>query len=73
MRKFLTVLAAICLGATAVAGAAGEEIALEEKALELAGSSLCFPAVTGMEDESLQEAVNSRIREDLGWTDTCSG
>ena len=26
-----TVLAAICLGATAVAGAAGEEIALEEK------------------------------------------
>ena len=66
MRKFLTVLAAICLGATAVAGAAGEEIALEEKALELAGSSLCFPAVTGMEDESLQEAVNSRIREDLG-------
>ena len=66
MRKFLTVLAAICLGAAVITGAAGEGIALEEKALELAGSSLCFPAVTGMDDETLQEAVNSRIREDFG-------
>ncbi len=66
MKKFLTVLAGICLAAVLAAGAAGEGPVLEEKKLELAGSSLSFPAVSGMEDETLQEAVNSRIREDLG-------
>ena len=66
MKKFLAVLAVICLWATAVVGVAGEGITLEEKALELAGSNLSFPAVEGMEDESLQEAINRRIREDLG-------
>ena len=66
MRKFLALLAAFFLATAMVAGAAGDGVTLEEKALELAGSSLCFPSVTGMDDESLQEAINSRIREDFG-------
>ena len=66
MRKLLALLAGICLAAAVIPYAAAESAALEEKGLELAGSSLRFPAVTGMEDETLQEAVNSRIREDLG-------
>ena len=66
MRKLLALLAGICLAAAVIPYAAAESAALEEKGLELAGSSLRFPAVTGMEDETLQEAVNGRIREDLG-------
>ncbi len=65
MRKLLTLLTGICLAAAVMTGAGSEGILLEEKALELAGSSLRFPAVSGMEDEALQEAVNSRIRDDL--------
>lgn len=62
MKRFLAILTGICLAA----GCAGAEAAgTEEKALELAGSSLRFPAVSGMEDEALQEEVNRRIREDL--------
>ena len=66
MRKLLAWLAGICLAAAVVTGAFCEGPALEDMGLELAGSSLRFPAVTGMEDEALQETVNSRIREDLG-------
>ena len=55
MKKLLTLLAGICLAAVMIAGAAGEGPAIEEKALELAGSSLRFPAVSGMEDAELQE------------------
>ena len=66
MKKLLTLLAGICLAAVMITGAAGESPAIEEKALELAGSSLRFPAVSGMEDAALQETVNARIREDLG-------
>ena len=65
MKKLLALLAGIWL-AFAAAGAAGEGPGIEEKALELAGSSLRFPAVTGLEDEALEEAVNRQIREDLG-------
>ena len=64
MKKLLSILAAVCLVA-AQGTAAGEAPALEEKALELAGSSLRFPAVSGLEDQALEETVNSRIREDL--------
>ena len=64
MKKLLSILAAVCLAA-AQGTAGGEAPALEEKALELAGSSLRFPAVSGMEDQALEETVNSRIREDL--------
>ena len=64
MKKLLSILAAACLAA-AQGTAAGEAPALEEKALELAGSSLRFPAVSGLEDQALEETVNSRIREDL--------
>ena len=64
MKKLLTVLTVICMAAAWTAGLA-EGAAVEEKALELAGSSLRFPAVSGMEDGDLQEAVNVRIREDL--------
>ena len=65
MKKLLTVLTVICMAAAWTAGLA-EGAVVEEKALELAGSSLRFPAVSGMEDGDLQEAVNVRIREDLG-------
>ena len=65
MKKLLTVLTVICMAAAWAAGIA-EGAVVEEKALELAGSSLRFPAVSGMADGDLQEAVNVRIREDLG-------
>ena len=64
MKKLLTVFAAILL-AVLPAAAAGEGPAIEEKALDLAGSSLRFPAVAGMEDENAQAEINARIREDL--------
>lgn len=64
MKKLLTVLATVCLMAACVSAAA-EGPAIEEKALELYGSSLCFPVITGMEDEVLQEQVNDRLKEDL--------
>ena len=54
MRKLLAWLAGICLAAAVVTGAFCEGPALEDVGLELAGSSLRFPAVTGMEDEALQ-------------------
>ena len=66
MKKLLTLVAGICLAMAAVTGAFCEGPAIEEKSLELAGSSLRFPAVSGMEDGTLQEAVNSLIRADLG-------
>ena len=64
MKKLLTVILAVCL-AVSPAFAAAEGTALEENALELFGSSVRFPAVTGMADETAQAAVNARIREDL--------
>ena len=66
MKKLLTLLAGICLAMAAVTGAFCEGPAIEEKALELAGSCLRFPAVSGLEDGALQETVNSLIRADLG-------
>ena len=64
MKKLLTVLAAVCLMA-AGASAGAEGAVIEEKALELYGSSLSFPAVSGMADEALQEQVNGQIKADL--------
>ena len=68
MKKLLTLMTVICLAVMLAAGAAAEAAegpALEDRSLELGNSSLCFPAVTGMADETLQAAVNSRIVEDL--------
>ena len=42
-----------------------EGAALEENALELFGSSVRFPAVTGMADETAQAAVNARTPEQV--------
>ncbi len=61
MKKLLTMLAALCLAASAGA----EGLRTEEKALELGGSSMRFPAVAGMTDAAAEETVNNRIREDL--------
>ena len=69
MKKLLTVLTVICMAAVWTAGIA-EGAVVEEKGLELAGSSIRFPAVSGMEDETLQEAVNVRT---WAWTAACSG
>lgn len=59
-------VAGITAAAVLAAGgsAAFAEVSLEEKGLELAGSSLHYPVLTGMEDEVLQKAVNDRILED---------
>ncbi len=65
MKKLLTVLTGLILAVSLTAGLA-EGAVPEEKALELAGSSIRFPAVSGMEDEALQETINAQIREDLG-------
>ena len=68
MKIHLKVRKALCLAA-ALAGMLGTALAggaaLEEKSVELAGSSLAYHEVSGMEDEALQEQVNGRIREDL--------
>ncbi len=64
MKKLLTVLAAVCLLAAGVSAAA-EGAAAGEKALELGGSSVRFPAVSGMEDGALEQQVNEQIRADL--------
>ena len=63
MKRFLTILAIFCLAACGWTAAEGA--ALEEKALALGGSSLCFPAVTGMEDAALETQINAQIRADL--------
>ena len=67
MKKLLTLAAVICLAVFAggAAAAAAEGIATEDRMLALGNSSLCFPAVAGMEDAALQETVNGRIVEDL--------
>jgi len=64
MKKLAAILAAICLAAFAPALAAGEAAA-EDRALQLGASSICFPAVVGMEDAALEPAVNAQIRQDL--------
>lgn len=63
MKKLLAFLAAILLAAGSCA--AGEGAATEEKALELAGSLVSYPAVTGLADAELQARINGRINEDL--------
>ena len=64
MKKLLTVLMAVCL-AILPAAAAGEGPEIGENSLDLAGSSIRFPVITGMEDEGAQAEINARIREDL--------
>ena len=67
IRKMTAILAALVLAAgtaAAYAEAAGET-ELMEKQLELGGSSLVYPAVTGMADETLQQEINEQILKDL--------
>ena len=67
MRRMLC--AGLCLAAVLMIGISGTAAAgtavTEEKRLELAGSSVSFLAVSGMEDEALQQQVNARIQQDL--------
>ena len=64
MKKLLTILTAACMMAACVpACAEGAEI--REKSLELFGSSVRFPALSGMEDAELEQQVNDRIAADL--------
>ncbi len=60
-RGFCLLAAGLCLLGTALAG----EAELKEKRLELGGSYLSYQTVAGMEEETLQQQVNSRIAEDL--------
>lgn len=75
MRKHLRIRRGFCLAAVLalLAGMPGTpaagEAALEEKSLELAGSRVAYPAVTGMADEALQQRINGQILEDLRITD----
>ena len=66
-RKFLTILAALTLaaGAAAAYAEAPGEPALTEMQLELGGSNIVYPALTGMTDETLQQDINKRMQEDL--------
>ncbi len=66
-RKILTILAVLTLAAgTAAASAeAPAGAALEDKQLELGGSSIVYPSLTGMADETLQQEINRQMQEDL--------
>ena len=64
--RILVVLAALIL--VAVPAACAEEnggAALTDMQLELGNSSIVYPALTGMADETLQQEINSRLLEDL--------
>ncbi len=68
MKKLLRILAGIWLATAMTTGygtSAGEGITLQEQALEIAGSSLRFPMVSGIADAELAARVNARILEDL--------
>ena len=63
LRGGWAVLALCALLLLPVPGTAGSA-ATEEKTLEIGGSVMTYPVITGMEDTALQEAVNLRIAED---------
>ena len=66
------ILKGLCLAlmlATGLSSALAGEARLEVRSLELAGSRVSFPAVTGMENEALEKQVNERIQADLRVTD----
>lgn len=67
-RKILAILAALVLtaGTAAACAEAAEGPALADMQLELGGSEIVYPALTGMADETLQQEINRRIQEDLG-------
>ncbi len=67
VRKALAVLSALMLAvcaAPACAEGAGEA-ALTDMRLELGGSSIAYPALAGMADETLQQEINRRMQENL--------
>ena len=66
-RKMLAMLAALMLagGSAAAAAEAAGQPALTDMQLELGGSRIAYPALTGMADEALQQEINSRLQEDL--------
>jgi len=66
IRRGLSLAAAMAL---AMGSAAAGEATLEVRSLELAGSRISFPAVSGMEDAALEKQVNEQIQADLRVTD----
>ena len=67
IRRLAAALAAMMLmtaGCAEGLPAAGEP-ALKDMRLDLGGSSVAYPMLTGMEDQELQQEINSRIQADL--------
>ena len=66
-RKILAILAALTLAAGAAAAYAEAPAGpvLTDMQLELGGSNIVYPALTGMADETLQQEINTRMQEDL--------
>ena len=62
VRKALSLSAALLLAAGT---AAADGAAMEERGLDLSGSSLRYPVVTGLGDENLEKQVNEQIQADL--------
>ena len=62
VRKALSLLAALLLAAGT---AAADGAAVEERGLDLSGSSLRYPVVAGLGDENLEKQVNGQIQADL--------
>ena len=62
-RAILAAAAALMLASVP---ALAEEAGLTEKSLELGNSSIRYPEIAGMADETLQQLVNEQIQADLG-------
>ena len=60
--SLLMIVALMCSSAPAEASSAS----VSEGGLELMGSSVRYPQVTGLEDETLQQQVNQSIQQSLG-------
>ena len=67
VRKLLTLLAVLAMaaGTAAVRAEAPAEPVLTDMQLELGGSNIVYPSLTGMADETLQQESNRRMQEDL--------
>ena len=67
VRKILAILAALALaaGPAAACAEAPAEPALADMQLDLGGSSIIYPVLTGMADETLQQEINKQMQEDL--------
>ena len=73
LRKMICLILALALTcAGAFAESASENapsfaaVSIDEKGLELGNSSVTYPALTGLPDETLEQEVNARILSDTG-------